>query len=573
TREKGPIKDLYRDFKDLDRQLAAISAAGGGGDDDDDPSTIGSSAPKPGAAVDSDVPADMESVKAEKKRVKHDIQTWLDDFEAREGRAALQGDKAAIRPLYKRHKELERELSRRLAASSTNSDAAATSPSASQLDTPKYDIDSTPMLLSPASSAGEIPVTAASSQDEEESADKAIVRNDSAVDGENGTNEEAPPLSSGGEEECNTSSGGGGDGDGDGNGDGDGDGDGGGDGDSGKIPMTAQEARVKRMRARFLDMKVLIEGEESALPSSPTSAGGKSPRQELGFGLPDAEGEDTSARNRWALLGDAIAPNRLSSPSSRASAQRDLTYGTETKIPDTEEGKNNPVAASTAQQSASIDGAEEGASKQSTAEAGGIAPLADDGVSSAWVSGQMSNLLLSDAPPPPPPVPPGLEDLETEASRLGAAVDPPTPGFAAEYQSGVRGAELVVASVSVEEVRARERVLQLERLANAREETNVYRAREANLLYREDRARRRVLAYQREIERKATVEKQAVIEISIAGERALAPAFARARRGLERAIQAQAGRVREVFGELRPRETPGGRRFRVDWKGVPQPVE
>lgn len=185
----------------------------------------------------------------------------------------------------------------------------------------------------------------------------------------------------------------------------------------------------------------------------------------------------------------------------------------------------------------------------------------------------MSTLLLSDAPPPPPPVPPGLEKLETEASRLGAAVDPPTPGFAAEYQSGVRGAELVVASVGVEEVRARERAMELERLALAREETNIYRAREANLLYREDRARRRVLAHKRDIERKVTVEKQAIIEISIAGERALAPAFARARRGLERAIQAQAGRVREVFGELRPRETPGGRRFRVDWKGVPQPVE
>lgn len=202
-----------------------------------------------------------------------------------------------------------------------------------------------------------------------------------------------------------------------------------------------------------------------------------------------------------------------------------------------------------------------------------FAPPADDGVSGAWVAGQMSNLLLSDAPPLPPPAPPGLEKLEAEASRLRAAVDPPVPPYAAEYQRGVRGSELVVASVGVEEVRERERKLELERLADTREETNVYRAREANLLYREDRARRRVLAYKSEIEKKVNVEKQAIIEISIAGERALAPAFARARRGLESAIQAQAGRVREVFGELRPGEIPGGRRFRVDWQGVPQPVE
>lgn len=60
-------------------------------------------------------------------------------------------------------------------------------------------------------------------------------------------------------------------------------------------PMTAQEARVRRMRARFLDMKSLID-DEPALPSSPTSAGGKSPRKDLDYGLAGAkEGEDVSA--------------------------------------------------------------------------------------------------------------------------------------------------------------------------------------------------------------------------------------------------------------------------------------
>lgn len=89
-REKAPIKDLYRDFKDLDRRLAAISDAGGGGDGEGDPSIIGSSASNPGVIVEGEVPTDMDSLKSEKKRVKHEIQTWLDDFEAREGRAALQ---------------------------------------------------------------------------------------------------------------------------------------------------------------------------------------------------------------------------------------------------------------------------------------------------------------------------------------------------------------------------------------------------------------------------------------------------------------------------------------------------
>lgn len=201
------------------------------------------------------------------------------------------------------------------------------------------------------------------------------------------------------------------------------------------------------------------------------------------------------------------------------------------------------------------------------------APLADDGVSAAWVTGQMAKLLLSDAPPPPPPPPKGLDELQAEAARLRSVVDPPPPEYLAEYAAGIRGAELVVASVDVEEVEARERKLELERLADAREEANVYRAREANLLYREDRARRRVTVLEAAANKGVKQEKEAVIEISIARERALAPAFARARAGLETAIRAQAGRVREVFGELRPGETVAGRRFRVDWKGVPQPVE
>lgn len=267
------------------------------------------------------------------------------------------------------------------------------------------------------------------------------------------------------------------------------------------------------------------------------------------------------AKSRWALLGDAIAPNRLS-PSNRSRTQRSFKFQPF--------GDKGAGAATTSGPQSGAGG--DAAGEQATADAV-FAPLADDGVSGAWVAGQIPDLLLSDAPPPPPPAPPGLDVLEAEASRLRAAVDPPAPGYVAEYQRGVRGSELVVASVGVEEVRARERAMELERLADAREETNVYRAREANLLYREDRARRRVLAYKHEIERKVALEKQSVIEISISGERALAPAFARARRGLERALQAQAGRVREVFGELRPGETPGGRRFRVDWLGVPQPIE
>lgn len=268
---------------------------------------------------------------------------------------------------------------------------------------------------------------------------------------------------------------------------------------------------------------------------------------------------DEGARSRWTLLGDAIAPGRLSPPSPIHSLVKRA-------IAHVAKDKNVNIVPKDSAAPATI-----ATDHEHVAPSAFPADSAD--VSVAWMSGQLANLLLSDAPPPPPPPPPGLQALEAEATRLRGAVYPPPPGYVAEYQEGVSGVELVVASVGVDEVEARERALEMERLANIREETNIYRAREANLLYREDRARRRILAIKAADDNLMKVEKQATIEISIAKERALAPAFARARGSLEAAIRAQAGRVREVFGELRPGETAGARRFRIDWRGVPQPVE
>lgn len=74
-REKAPIKDLYLEFKDLERRLA-YKVEGGG---EDDTATAGKA-----------ISSSIEDIKAEKKGVKRDIQAWVEAFEVREGRAALQ---------------------------------------------------------------------------------------------------------------------------------------------------------------------------------------------------------------------------------------------------------------------------------------------------------------------------------------------------------------------------------------------------------------------------------------------------------------------------------------------------
>ena len=264
--------------------------------------------------------------------------------------------------------------------------------------------------------------------------------------------------------------------------------------------------------------------------------------------------DEAGARSRWATLGDAVAPNRLQL-SPRSLPKREVDFG---KRRNEMEPIGNEKGLPVAEGDYSIEP---------------LTSPTDDDAAISWIRGQTSDLFLSDAPPVPPPAPSGLENLMVEASQVREAVDPPVPGYVKDYQEGVREASLVVASVGVEEVEARERDLEIERLTITREESNIYRAREANLLHREDRARQRVAVLQAAGERVIDAGKQAVIEASIARERALAPAFTRARTGLEAVIRAQKGRVRELFGELRPGETVGGRRFRVDWRGVPQPVE
>ena len=82
TREKAPIKAIYREFKDLEHRLAQPIA---------DPLVPASDVSDvPATPPVEDTAITLDKVKAEKKRVKQEIQTWLDEFEAREGRPAEQ---------------------------------------------------------------------------------------------------------------------------------------------------------------------------------------------------------------------------------------------------------------------------------------------------------------------------------------------------------------------------------------------------------------------------------------------------------------------------------------------------
>lgn len=87
-RDKAPIKDLYRKFKDIEKQLAN-SVTDESFSAENREATEGGEAARLGGGLNGGASVDPEDVKAQKHKVKREIQAWLDDFEAREGRPAL----------------------------------------------------------------------------------------------------------------------------------------------------------------------------------------------------------------------------------------------------------------------------------------------------------------------------------------------------------------------------------------------------------------------------------------------------------------------------------------------------
>lgn len=82
NRDKAPIKGLYRDFKSLEKRFGLLREG---------ETAAASSTAAAGEATGAGIPVgDLESTEAEKDRVKGEIQAWKDDFEAREGRPALE---------------------------------------------------------------------------------------------------------------------------------------------------------------------------------------------------------------------------------------------------------------------------------------------------------------------------------------------------------------------------------------------------------------------------------------------------------------------------------------------------
>ncbi|CAM9665806.1 unnamed protein product, partial [Phaeothamnion confervicola] len=142
-----------------------------------------------------------------------------------------------------------------------------------------------------------------------------------------------------------------------------------------------------------------------------------------------------------------------------------------------------------------------------------------------------------------------------------------------QFSRGVAANEVVISSVPVAEIEAKEREIEEARITAAQREAEEFRSREGALLVREHRARRRLVELRDALLRRLSDERRADARQMAARERALGRMFTRARIQLEDAIRRQGGVMRELYGTLQVGQAPAARRMAVDWRHIPQPVE
>ena len=169
----------------------------------------------------------------------------------------------------------------------------------------------------------------------------------------------------------------------------------------------------------------------------------------------------------------------------------------------------------------------------------------------------------------PPPIP---TSVETVVLKKLANQELPSD-YVDDFELEAPEQEMVVTSIPVEELEQREKVMEEERIKAGLEEIRKFQAREADLAYREDKARIRVndaekVATDRVHELRTNASKDLRLAKS-----ELRRQFVSARVTLEKKLKRQKAILKEKFGRLKVSHISAARRYELMWDKVPQPVE
>lgn len=230
----------------------------------------------------------------------------------------------------------------------------------------------------------------------------------------------------------------------------------------------SQSEKVASMRQRFLAMKESLAKEEGEWWVSPSVSPRVSPRTER------KPGDSEKAKKRWSLVSRVVSP-------------------TQKRVRET----SSPTA--------TVGG------KEREDQVIEIVKRETDGEDLDWVdepqSAQEAEEMFAGSPLTLPR-PSAAADLEKVILSLrDAAASVEIPSYGTELTESTEKDEIIVSRIPVEEVRRREVILQKERMRRLQAEAQEYTRRESDIAFKEEGARRRIMALE-EVSQKRVAEER-----------------------------------------------------------------
>jgi hypothetical protein len=166
-----------------------------------------------------------------------------------------------------------------------------------------------------------------------------------------------------------------------------------------------------------------------------------------------------------------------------------------------------------------------------------------------------------------------LEQRRAIDNMVGALRTEEIKLYLDDFEKGVPEQEVVVGSVSLEDVQAQERKMEEDRIAKAQAQAEKYRKQQASLFVLESQARKRVS--EKETRSRAAVAER---ELEMRDEqlqkhRSVHRAFWRAEAYMKEVLQRQQATVLETYGKLGLGRRSEAKRYLVNWNRQPQPIE
>lgn len=236
-------------------------------------------------------------------------------------------------------------------------------------------------------------------------------------------------------------------------------------------------------------------------------------------------------------------------------------------------------------------------SKQNTSaqldiEKGKDASLEFDDLDSIWadLEGKNAQIDLEDlddeenifskteAIPPPAKIEPAadeftVEKLQEELSGARNEDDEDLQNFFTAFKTKAPEQEIIVGSVSVDEIQKQEQLFEEERLKRVQTEIEQYQTCQQNLLRREQVARRNILKERKKVKNMMNNANAVLLENAHKHRHLLRTYFKRAEEKLKSVIKTEQAVVHGAYGDLEKGERLNMKRWQTSWKHKPIPLE